>query len=313
MSLESVWQDVRLALRVLRRSPEFSATVVLTLTLGLGANAAIFGVVNSLLLRPLPVADPYRLVTISSDFAIARGYTAGFGWTFAMWQNLRPHVPLFDGAIAWTPARFDLARSGERQPAEGIFASAEYFATLGVPPILGRTFTTADDRPGGGAEGPVAVISYGLWQRRFGGAASVIGEPLLVDGVPVTIVGVTPPTFFGVDVGRAFDVALPLETEPLIHGSRSTLRMSPLLVMLRLKPGQSAEAGTAILRSVQPAILGVTPERHVHGEAATVPGTVHARVRGDRDVTSRSGAQRTAASPTRVRSSRSSLSCCSCW
>ena len=124
MSLESVWQDVRLALRVLRRSPEFSATVVLTLTLGLGANAAIFGVVNSLLLRPLPVADPHRLVTIASDSAIARGYTAGFGWTYAMWQNLRPHVPLFDGAIAWTPARFNLARSGERQPAEGIFASA---------------------------------------------------------------------------------------------------------------------------------------------------------------------------------------------
>lgn len=260
MSLESVWQDVRLALRVLRRSPEFSATVVLTLTLGLGANAAIFAVVNSLLLRPLPVADPHRLVTISSDFAIARGYAAGFGWTYAMWQNLRPHVSQFDGAIAWTPARLDLARSGERQPAEGIFASAGYFASLGVPPILGRTFTTADDRPGGGDEGPVAVISYGLWQRRFGGAASVIGEPLFVDGVPVTIVGVTPPTFFGVDVGRAFDVALPLETEPLIHGNRPTLRRSPLLVMLRLKPGQSARAGTAILRSVQPAILGVTPE-----------------------------------------------------
>lgn len=265
MSLESVWQDVRLAWRVLRRSPEFSATIVLTLTLGLGANAAIFGVVNSLLLRPLPVADPYRLVTISSDSAIARGYAAGFGWTFAMWRNLRPHVTLFDGAIAWTPARFDLARSGERQPAEGIFASADYFATLGVPAILGRTFTTADDRPGGGAQGPVAVISYGLWQRRFGGAASVVGEPLLVDGVPVTIVGVTPPTFFGVDVGRAFDVALPLETEPLIHGNRSILRMSPLLVMLRLKPGQSAKAGTAILRSVQPAILGVT-----HQEMSTV-------------------------------------------
>ena len=124
MSLESAWQDVRLALRVLRRSPEFSATIVLTLTLGLGANATIFGVVNSLLLRPLPVADPYRLVTISSDFAIARGYPAGFGWTYAMWQNLRPLVSQFDGAIAWTPARFDLARSGERQPAEGIFASA---------------------------------------------------------------------------------------------------------------------------------------------------------------------------------------------
>lgn len=259
--MDTVWQDVRLALRLVRRSPGFAATIVLTLALGIGANAAIFGVVNSLLLRPLPVADPQKLVTISSDFAIARGYPAGFGWSFAMWKELQPHVPLFDGAIAWTPARFDLAQRGERQPVEGLFASGGYFATLGVPAILGRTFTAAEDRPGGGAEGPVAVISYGLWQRRFGGAANVIGRPLVVDGVTVTIVGVTPPEFFGVDVGRAFDVALPLETEPLIHRNRSTLRMSPLLVMLRLKPGQSAEAGTATLRTLQPAIFGVTPER----------------------------------------------------
>ena len=177
-----------------------------------------------------------------------------------MWKALQPHATLFDGALAWTPARFDLAPSGERQLVEGLFASGGYFATLGVPAILGRTFTAADDRPGGGAEGPVAVISYGLWQRRFGGAAGVIGGPLVVDGVTVTIVGVTPPEFFGVDVGRAFDVALPLETEPLIRGNRSSLRTSPLLVMLRLKPGQSTEAGTATLRTLQPAILGVTPE-----------------------------------------------------
>ena len=261
MSGESVGQDVRLALRLVRRSPGFAGTIVLTLALGIGANAAIFGVVNSLLLRPLPVRDPHRLVTISSDFAIARGYPAGFGWSFAMWEELQPHVPLFDGALAWTPARFDLAQSGERQLVEGVFTSGEYFGTLGVPAILGRTFTAADDRPGGGVDGPVAVISYGLWQRRFGGVASVIGGPLVVDGVTVTIVGVTPPEFFGVDVGRAFDIALPLATEPLIHVNRSTLRISRLLVMLRLKPGQSTDVGTATLRSLQPAILGVTPER----------------------------------------------------
>ena len=250
-SLDGVSNDIRLALRMVRRSPGLTATIALTLALGIGANAAIFGVINSLLLRPLPIADPYRLVTISSDAAIARGQ-AGVPWSFAMWEELQPHASLFDGAFAWTPARFDLAERGERQPVPGIFASGGYFAALGVGAIRGRTFTAADDRPGGGADGAVAIISYGLWQRRFGGADSVIGAPLVVDGATVTIVGVTAPEFRGLDVGTAFAVALPLETEPLIRGSRSALRTSRLLVMLRLKPGQSVEAGTATLRGLQP-------------------------------------------------------------
>ena len=254
-SLDGVSHDVRLALRMVSRSPGFTATIALTLALGIGANAAIFGVINSLLLRPLPVADPHRLVTISSDAAIARGQ-AGVPWSFAMWEELQPHASLFDGAFALTPARFDLAERGERQPVAGIFASGGYFATLGVAAIRGRTFTPADDRPGGGADGAVAIISYGLWQRRFGGADSVIGASLVVDGATVTIVGVTAPEFLGLDIGSAFDVALPLQAEPIIRGSRSRLRMSRLLVMLRLKPGQSAEAGTATLRSLQ---LGSAP------------------------------------------------------
>jgi putative ABC transport system permease protein len=254
-SLDGVSHDVRLALRMASRSPALTATIALTLALGIGANAAIFGVINSLLLRPLPVADPSRLVTISSDSAIARGQ-AGVPWSFAMWEELQPHASLFDGAFAWTPARFDLAQGGERQPVAGLFASGGYFAVLGVAVIRGRTFTPADDRPGGGADGAVAIISYGLWQRRFAGADSVIGAPLVVDGATVTIVGVTAPAFRGLDVGSAFDVALPLETEPLIRGSHSALRTSRLLVMLRLKPGQSVEAGTAALRGLE---LGSTP------------------------------------------------------
>jgi putative ABC transport system permease protein len=257
-SLESVWHDVRLGLRMVRRSPGFTATVALTLALGIGANAAIFGVINSLLLRPLPVAEPHRLVTISSDAAIARGQ-AGIPWSFAMWERLQPHASLFDGAFAWTPAPFDLAQRGERQLVAGIFTSGGYFATLSVAAIRGRTFTPADDRPGGGADGAVAVISYGLWQRRFGGADSVIGASLVVDGATVTIVGVTAPEFRGLDVGSAFDVALPLEAEPIIRGSRSRLRTSRLLVMLRLKPGQSAEAGTATLRGLQPELGSAPP------------------------------------------------------
>jgi putative ABC transport system permease protein len=249
-ALDSVWHDVRVALRIVRRSPGFTATIALTLALGIGANAAIFGVINSLLLRPVPVADPDRLVTISSDAAIARGQ-AGVPWSVAMWEELQPHTSLFDGAFAWTPARFDLAERGERQPVAGIFASGGYFAALGVAAIRGRIFTPADDRPGGGADGAAAIISYGLWQRRFAGADTVIGSPLVVDGATVTIVGVTGPEFRGLDVGSAFDVALPLQTEPLIRGSRSALRTSRLLVMLRLKPGQSVEAGTATIRGLR--------------------------------------------------------------
>lgn len=256
--LDSVWHDVRLALRMVRRSPGFTATIALTLALGIGANAAIFGVINSLLLRPLPVADPHRLVTISSDAAIARGQ-AGVPWSFAMWKELQPHASLFDGAFAWTPARFDLAERGERQPVAGIFASGGYFETLGVAAIRGRTFTPADDRPGGGPDGPVAIISYGFWQRRFAGADSVIGAPLVIDGVRVTIVGVTAQEFRGLDVGSTLDIALPLETEPLIRRSRSALRTSRLLVMLRLKPGQSVEAGTATLRGLQSQLGSTAP------------------------------------------------------
>lgn len=260
-TLDSLWQDTRLALRTVRRSPATAAVVVITLALGVGANAAVFGVVNSLLLRPLPVADPHRLATVSSKTGIDRGYPAGFGWSLPMWERFQPHVARFDGAMAWMPARFDLAQAGERQPAEGLFTSGSYFTTLGVPAWRGRLFTAADDRPGGGPGGPSAVISYGLWQRRFGGADHAIGMPLVVDGVALTIIGVAAPTFFGVEVGRPFDVAVPLQIEPLIRGDRSQLQRHRLSVMLRLKPGQSTAAGSAALRAVQPDILGVTPSQ----------------------------------------------------
>src|SRR6476469_6539437 len=141
--MDTLWQDLRQAMRHMHRSPGFAATIALTLALGIGANVAIFAVINGLLLRPLPVTDPHRLATISSDAAIARGYPAG-AWTFAMWEALQPHADLFSGVMAWTPARFDLARSGERQIVEGLFASGRYFETLGVSAVLGRTFTAAD-------------------------------------------------------------------------------------------------------------------------------------------------------------------------
>ena len=175
-----------------------------------------------------------------------------------MWDRFRQRAEAFDGAIAWTPQRIDLAANGESQPVDGLVVSGDFFSTLGVPAFLGRTLTAADDRRGGGPDGPVAVIGYGLWQRRFGGSAGVIGTSLTVEGVPFTIVGVTPPEFFGLEVGKAFDLAVPLGTEPLFRGKKAAIdqpRSLFLFIMLRLKAGQSRDAATAALRTIQPGIL----------------------------------------------------------
>ena len=253
--------DVRQAFRSLRAAPLVSAIAVLSLALGIGANTAIFSVVNSLLLRPLPVADPQRLVTVSSGFAVNHGFKAGAGMNYDMWKRMRERLDTFEDGFAWAPGRVDLSQGGEMQPAEALFASGGFFSTLGVPALVGRTFTTGDDVAGGGRDGLVAVIGYGLWQRRFGGALNVVGTSLPVDGVPCTIIGVMPPQFFGVEVGQPFDVVLPLATEPQVRGARASLHHPSALlltVMLRLTPAMSVEAATAALRAVQPDILGLT-------------------------------------------------------
>ena len=129
----------------------------------------------------------------------------------------------FDGATAWSPTRFNLAAGGQTELIDGVWASGRFFEVLGTSAILGRTFAPDDDRRGGGPDGPVAVISYSFWQRRFGGSADVIGNPLMVERVSYTIIGVTPPEFFGAEVGRKFDVAIPIGTEPLVRGREATL------------------------------------------------------------------------------------------
>jgi predicted permease len=218
--------------------------------LGIGANTAIFSLVNSLLIRALPIADPERLVVVN-DSNVTSGNQS---WTYAIWDNIRQRSQSFDGAFAWSAQRFNLAQGGESQPVDGLYVTGEYFAALGVPALIGRTITTADDVREGGQDGPVAVISYAFWQRQFGGAADALGKRLLVERIPFTIIGVTPPAFFGSEVGRAFDVAVPLGDEPLIRGKETGLdRRSQwwLTVMLRLKPGQPIETATAALRGVQ--------------------------------------------------------------
>ena len=253
-------QDLRVAVRMLRAAPIVTGIAILSLALGIGANTAIFSLVNSLLLRTLPVAEPERLVILSTDASTSRRNTDA--WSYGLWEEIRLRAPqMFDGAVAWSATgnqdRLNLSTAGgEVQPVDGAYVSGDFFATLGVPALLGRTFTSADDVRGGGSDGPVAVISYGMWQRRFGGDGNVIGTSIVIERIPFTIIGVTPPEFFGAEVGRMFDVALPLTANQLIRGKDSAIDGSSawLYIMVRLKPGQSAEAATSLLRSVQPQI-----------------------------------------------------------
>src|SRR5918992_1280131 len=250
--------DLRDAVRSLRSTPIVSLVAMLSLALGIGANTAIFSILDSLFLRTLPVRDPHQLVMLR-DAAGRRTF-----WSNPMWEQIRERERLFDGAFAWAGARFNLARSGQTEIVDGLWVSGRMFDLLDMLPVLGRTITEADDRRGGGPDGPVAVISYGFWQRRFDGAADAIGRTLTVERVPFTIIGVTPPQFFGVDVGRTFDVAIPIGTELLLYGGASKLdgRSSGWLnMMVRLKPSQTAQAGEAALRGVLPQIReAATPQ-----------------------------------------------------
>ena len=253
--LQGIGQDVRLAFRTLRTTPVVSTVVVLSLALGIGANTAIFSLVNSLLLRTLPVTDPNRLALVTVPMPNSQA------WSYPVWDQIRMRPELFDKVAAWSSTQFNLASSGETQFVDGVWASGSFFDTLGVPALVGRPLSDADDQRGGGPAGAVAVIGYGFWQRHFGGAPDVVGHALTIEGVPFTIVGVTPQGFFGADVGRTFDVVLPLGAGSLLKLARTTLNsatVSWLKIIARLKPGQTTDMAGAALRSVQPQIRTAT-------------------------------------------------------
>jgi putative ABC transport system permease protein len=263
--------DLHLAIRALRAAPVVTLVIILSLALGIGANAAIFSIVNSMLLRALPVERPDRLVLLLSNPSVTPSST----WSNPVWERFRDHhADLFAAMFAFSrrTTRFNFSPNGPTDFVDGVYASGRYFDSLGVAPVLGRAFTVEDDRRGGSPDGPVAVISYALWQQRYGGSADVIGRQQIIDRVPFTIVGVMPPGFFGTDVGSRSDVILPIGTEPLLRGRDSQLdrvTTASLLVMARLKDGQTIASAEQALRSVQPRIREATMPPTALGEART--------------------------------------------
>jgi putative ABC transport system permease protein len=206
---DALWQDLRYALRGLRRNPGFAAIAVLTLALGIGANTAIFSVVDAVMLRSLPVRRPEQLVQIT----MGNGRNDEF--TNPIFEALRDRQDAFSGVFAFANVRFDLARGGETRPLEGTWVSGGFFDVLGVRAATGRLLHPADDHRGCA---PVAVLAHGFWQAAYGGDAAAIGKTIALDGHPFEIVGVADPAFSGIEVGRAVQLYVPLCAKAIVDG-----------------------------------------------------------------------------------------------
>jgi putative ABC transport system permease protein len=262
-------QDIRYGLRVLAKSPGFAAVAIVTLALGIGANAAIFQLIDAVRLRTLPVKDPKRLAIVHIDkkhwgSGNFNGPYAEF--TFPLWQQVKQRQQMFSSIAAWGGDRLNLATGGEVDMANVIWASGEFFDALGVQPMLGRLISDADDRQGcaGGVD-----ISYAFWQRRYGGEASAIGKMLTLNGHPFPILGVTPPSFYGVSVGDRFDVAIPICAEPIIAEQFSRITGDRpreswwLSVFGRLKPGWTLARASAQLAVIaSPSLQETIPPQY---------------------------------------------------
>ena len=258
-----LWRDLRHGARLLRLDPGFTVAAVLSLALGLGANTAIFQLLDAVRLRTLPVREPGRLAEVLI-VQNSRGRTGHFTarhseLTSAIWERLREEQGAFSKIAAWSSERLNLAPGGEARWADAMWVSGDFFGVLGVAPALGRLISPSDDRRGCGSVG--AVISNSFWQREFGGRRSALGTRITLEGHPFEIIGVTPPGFFGVDVGRSFDVALPTCSEPVIYAEepRTGNRQSWWLAVVgRLKPGWTMERASAQLAVISPGIFEAT-------------------------------------------------------
>jgi len=224
--LESLGADVRYAVRALRASPAFAIVTIVSLGLGIGANTAIFSLINAVVLRTLPVAHPEELVQVTMGGSELSGI-----FTNPLWEQIRDRQSVFSGVFAYGgETRFNLTSGGEVRRASGNWVSGDYFSTLGVRPVLGRLLARSDDAPGCA---PVAVLGHGFWQSEFGGSRDVVGRTIALDRKPHVIVGVTDPSFYGVDVGESPQVFVPLCLRPGLEARSNWF----LYVIGRPKPG----------------------------------------------------------------------------
>lgn len=260
-----MFNDLIFGLRMLRKNPAFTAVAVLSLALGIGANTAIFQLLNAVRLKNLPLRNPQELAQIrlrESDVPLTRGNKGSMRYapvTNPLWEQIRDRQEAFSGISAFGFAGFNLAQGGEVRPARGLWVSGDFFNVIGVQPFLGRLFSAADDTRGCSAPG--VVISHGFWQSEFGGVPDVVGRKLNLSDHQLQVIGVTPPDFFGLEVGKSFDVAVPICADAVFAGANNRLDSGInwwLMVNGRLKPGWTIAQANAQLTSISESMFQKT-------------------------------------------------------
>ena len=244
--LETFAQDLQYALRTLRRSPGFTAAAVLSLALGIGANTAIFTLINALLLRTLPVHEPEELVWMKAANLETDGQRS---FPYPFYRELRGHNSVFSGVLCYTGMSPALNVDGGSERISGEMVSGNYFDALGLKPHIGRLFTLEDEKTAGA--GRVAVLSYGFWTRRFGADPGIAGRVIHLNTVPMTVIGVSPRDFDGLDIGRAVEVRVPVVMQAEMWARASMLENRDdwwLNIVGRLKPGIPRSQAEAALR-----------------------------------------------------------------
>src|ERR1700722_14700330 len=248
---DALLQDLRYALRALRATPGFAAVAILSLALGIGANTAIFSLIDSVMLKPLPVTHPEQLQQVWNDEN--QGY-----YTNPLWEQIRDRQDVFSGASAFASTRFNLAVGGEARSVWGCLTGGQFFETLGVYPFIGRTYSPLDDKRGCPA---TAVLSYSFWQKEYGGNPNVIGKTISLDSHPFEILGVAQPGFTGIDVGRSVEIFAPLCAEPILRGENTALDRRTnwwMQIIARPKPGMTPAQISARLWTLSPGIMEAT-------------------------------------------------------
>ena len=253
--MHSLIQDLRFSLRQIRRSPGFMITAVLTLALGVGANTAIFSLLDQALLRSLPVRDPEKLVILSATGKAWQGHSSDHGsgvegsFSYPMYRDLRDHSAAFDGLIATAPANIGVMRNGASDMAYSEIVSGNYFRVLGVPAAHGRLLAEVDDSTPGA--NPVVVLSFNYWKTHFGADAGVIGQTISINGNPFQVIGVSAPAFQSAVWGEVPDVFVPMSMLDQVvpgKGGRLTDHTDRWMnVVGRLKQGESQEQAQVAL------------------------------------------------------------------